>query len=242
MTAARLLPACCSAPAALWPFPQPLEHVHLYSCNLDHRRFSPAAFLQTGISFPEKIRHAAAKRQTEFLAGRLCARAALLPYGQQPCSSDRDEQGAPLWPADLCGSITHSGDLAAAVVASQQYWQGIGLDAEAPMNAERAERLAAKILSPDEMQRLAGLPQDQHALRVSLTFCSKEALFKALYPLVRQSFYFQDAELLECQADGHLQLRLLRDLGNGWPAGSLLDGQYAQAGEYLFSLIAVPRM
>ena len=240
MRVASQLPVCCSNPSALWPFASSLANVHLYSCSLDSALISPEAFIQAGISLPANIQHAAAKRQTEFLAGRLCARSALLRHGQPPCAPDRDAEGAPLWPAELCGSITHSGNLAAAVVATRSQWRGIGLDAELPLSASRAERLAEKILSPAEMQRLASLPPEQRAARISLTFCSKEALFKALYPLVRQGFYFQDAELLECQPDGRLQLRLLRDLGSGWPAGSQLDGYHAELGRHLLSLVSIP--
>lgn len=60
----------------------------------------------------------------------------------------------PLWPAGLCGSITHSKGMAAAVVASRQHWQGIGLDAEPLMSPSRSQRLAGQILTPDELQRL----------------------------------------------------------------------------------------
>ena len=175
----------------------------------------------------------------EFLAGRLCARAALHSHAQQPRDPDQDADGMPLWPAGLCGSITHSKGLAAAVVASQEHWQGIGLDAELLMSASRAQRLAGQILTPDELQRLQHYPESEQAWLVSLTFCSKESLFKALFPLVGQRFYFQDAELLECPADGRLQLRLLRDLAPQWPQGSLLNGQQAMLGKHLLSLVSI---
>ena len=234
-----LLPACCTAPAALWPFAQRLPGVQLMHCRLDPAALTGEAFAQAGITPPLNIRQAAAKRQTEFLAGRLCARAALQGHGSPACSPDQDADGMPLWPAGLCGSITHSKGMAAAVVASRQHWQGIGLDAEPLMSPERAARLAAQILTPAERQRLQQYPDSEQARRISLTFSSKESLFKALFPLVGQRFYFQDAELLDCQADGQLQLRLLRDLAPQWPQGSLLYGQQATLGEHLLSLVSI---
>ena len=239
--AQSILPVCCSAPLAEWPFICPLPGVHLHSCSFDPADLSPDAFSQAGIPAPENILRAIAKRQTEFLAGRLCARAALASLGQQPLPADLDEEGTPLWPSGLTGSITHSHGLAAAVAGNQQSWLSLGLDAEILMPAARATRLAAQILTPAELQSLHSLPEAERAGRVSLTFCSKESLFKALYPLVRQRFYFQDAELLDAQPEGQLQLRLLRDLSPQWPQGSLIQGQHTQLGQHLLSLVCIAR-
>ena len=233
------LSACCSPPLRIWPFVHAQPAVALYSCSFDAQALSPQAFVQAGISAPAHIQRAVAKRQTEFLAGRLCARSALQAQAPDQTAPGQDAEGAPQWPAGLCGSITHSNGLAAAAVASRQDFLGLGLDAEVLMSNTRAQRLAAQILCPDELQRMACLPASEHAWLVSLTFCSKESLFKALYPLVGQRFYFQDAELLECHADGRLQLRLLRDLAPQWPKDSLLSGQHAALGSHLLSLVSI---
>jgi len=233
------LPACCTAPVPAWPFAQVQPALSLYSCSFDPQELTPRDFVRASIPAPANIQRAVTKRQTEFLAGRLCARSALQSHNGRAELPGQDSEGAPLWPAGLCGSITHSKGLAAAVVASQQKFLGIGLDAEVLMSATRAQRLAAQILCPDELERLACLPESERAWLVSLTFCSKESLFKALYPLVGQRFYFQDAELLECHADGRLQMRLLRDLSPEWPRDSLLSGQHAAMGSHLLSLVSV---
>ena len=232
-------PSCCSTPVRSWPFEHAQPEVALYSCEFDPQALTSQTFVQAGISAPPNIQRAVAKRQTEFLAGRLCARSALQTQRDQAIAPDQDNAGAPQWPVGICGSITHSKGLAAAVVASKQQLLGIGLDAEVLMSPTRAQRLATQILGPDELQRMACLPESEHAWLVSLTFCSKESLFKALYPLVGQRFYFQDAELLECRADGRLQLRLLRDLGPQWPKDSLISGQHAAMGSHLLSLVSI---
>lgn len=236
---AATIPPCCTPPAALWPFDRRLPAVHLHGCRFDPTLLPAEAFQQAGIAAPHSILRAVAKRQTEFLAGRLCARAALQAQGEHTAAVSQDAQGTPLWPDGFCGSITHSHGLAAAVAAPRQQFLGIGLDAEPVMSASRAQRLARQILCPAELQRLACLPEAERARLVSLTFCSKESLFKALYPLVGQRFYFQDAELLAWQANGQLQLRLLRDLGEQWPQGSLLHGLHATVGSHLLSLISI---
>jgi len=126
------------------------------------------------------------------------------------------------------------------MVAYASAWRGLGVDVERSLTPARAERLAGAILTPSELQQLQGLTAEQQAWRISLTFSLKESLFKALYPLVLKRFYFQDADLLSCHADGSARLRLLIDLSADWPAGSELDGQFVEHDGHLLSLVAIP--
>ena len=104
---------------------------------------------------------------------------------------------------------------------------------------DRAERLAGEILTADELQRMAALPREQHALLVTLTFSVKESLFKALYPIVHKRFYFEHAEVLEWSAAGKVRLRLLTDLSQEWKHGKELEWQFVVEGEQLLSLVAI---
>ena len=113
------------------------------------------------------------------------------------------------------------------------------MDLENLLEPERAERLAGEILTPAELQRMAGGPRDQLALLVSLTFSVKESLFKALYPIVRQRFYFEHAEVLEWTERGEVRLRLLTDLSSEWRNGTELDAQFALLDGQLLSLVSV---
>ncbi|MNH41523.1 hypothetical protein D3C79_1030400 [compost metagenome] len=79
----------------------------------------------------------------------------------------------------------------------------------------------------------------QVGLSVTLTFSLKESLFKALYPIVRQRFYFEHAEVLEWSADGHARLRLLTDLSAQWHHGRELEGQFCLQDDQLLSLVSV---
>lgn len=181
-----------------------------------------------------------AKRQSEFLAGRICAREALRQLCAEPGVPAVGADGAPQWPAGVVGSITHGQGRALAVVAPAQRFQGLGLDIETLLPSPRAERLVGEILTAGELRRLDGLDPQQRARLITLSFSIKESLFKALYPLVGRRFYFHDAELLEHDAGGHAQLRLLTDLGEHWRSGALLDGQFACFEERLLSLVAIP--
>ncbi len=228
--------ACCTAPRAHWPLPFALPGVVLVSNRFDPKALAADDFQHAGIAAPATIQRSVAKRQAEFLAGRLCARAAL----QQLAGIDHvpaiGDDRAPLWPAGISGSISHGTGWAGAIVARSNLWQGLGLDMETLLGEDRATRLAGEILTADELARM---DPAQVSLTVTLTFSIKESLFKALYPIVGKRFYFEHAEVLEWDASGRVRMRLLTDLSERWGHGSELEGQFAVEGEHLLSLIAI---
>ena len=237
MTQPPTLPACCAPLLDHWPLPHALPGVQLLSTRFDPERLDPEDFTRWGIA-PLK---AVNKRQTEFLAGRICAHEALRRLTGAPLILPVAEDRSPCWPVGVVGSITHGAGWAAAVAARAEHWRGLGLDVEKLLPSTRADRLAAEILTPAELLGYAELPEVQRALRVTLTFSIKESLFKALYPLVQKRFYFQEAELIQHDADGHARLRLLNDLSREWRTGAELEGQFAQFEGYLLSLVSIPR-
>lgn len=230
------LPDCCSPLSDHWPLPRTLPAVQLISTRFDATRLDAKDFARCAIPPVQGV----AKRQAEYLAGRLCAREALRRVTGRAAVPAVGADRAPQWPAGVVGSISHGSGWAGALVAQGSHWRGLGLDVEQPLPAARAERLAAEILTAAELRQLHALSPDQRAWRVSLTFSLKESLFKALYPLVLRRFYFHDAELLDCFEDGGARLRLLLDLGADWPAGSELVGQFAECDGQLLSLVSIP--
>lgn len=231
------LPSCCSPLNDHWPLPHKLPALQLISTRFTPERLDAADFSRCGV---EPVR-GVAKRQAEYLAGRLCAREALMRLTGIVATPACGEDRAPQWPVGLVGSITHGSGWAGAVVGNNADWRGLGLDIEQIMPASRAERLAGEILTPAELFRLEALPSDLRAKRISMTFSLKESLFKALYPQVLQHFYFQDAELLSVDVGNKVRMRLLIDLHADWPAGSELEGQFAEFDGYLLSLISIAR-
>jgi len=240
MTQSPDLPNCCPILTTHWPLPQALENVVLVSSQFDPQKLVDGDFQRCLIEPPASIQRSVAKRQTEFLAGRLCAREAMRQLdGRQHVPLIGDDR-APVWPEDLCGSITHSTGWAAAIVANKRHWRGLGMDVEKVMSSERAARLAGEILTADELQRMATGPEHQVALLATLTFSLKESLFKALYPIVLKRFYFEDAELLEWSETGSARLRLKIDLSEQWHSGRELQGQFSVRDGQLLSLVSIP--
>lgn len=229
------LPTCCTPLQHHWPLPLPLPGAVLVSCAFDPKRLAADDFQRAGIAQSPSLQRSVAKRQAEYLAGRVCARAALQRLDGRDYVPDSHEDRSPVWPAGIRGSITHGQGWAAAVVAHEGACQGIGLDQESLLDDERAERLAGEILTADELQRL---DRSRIGLGVTLTFSLKESLFKALYPLTLKRFYFEHAEVLEWDAAGHARLRLLTDLSSEWHHGRELDGQFCLQDGHLLSLIS----
>ncbi|PHN29956.1 4'-phosphopantetheinyl transferase [Pseudomonas sp. ICMP 460] len=233
------LPACCTPLDARWPLPVPLPGTVFVSTRFDPALLVADDFQRSAVPPPASIQRSVAKRQAEFLAGRVCARAALHQLDQLHCIPAIGEDRAPVWPAHISGSITHSTGHAAAIVGHKAQWRGLGMDLENVLPLERAERLAGEILTVDELQRMASVPREQIALLVTLTFSAKESLFKALYPIVQKRFYFEHAEVVEWSHSGHVRLRLLTDLSAEWCPGTELAAQFAVNGEQLLSLVAI---
>ncbi|VXC51922.1 Enterobactin synthetase component D [Pseudomonas sp. 8Z] len=227
-------PACCSALDDHDPLPQPLAGSHLISTRFDPALLHSEDFTRCAIAPVPGV----AKRQSEYLAGRLCAREALRRLTGQASVPSVGSDRAPQWPHSVVGSITHGDGWAAALVAPQRQWRAIGLDVEQLLPIERALRLQAEILTAAELERLRGLDDAARALRISLTFSFKESLFKALYPLTLTRFYFHDAELLQCEAQD-TRLRLLIDLNQQWQSGAELSGQFALFDGKVLSQVAV---
>ncbi|HEY4243059.1 MAG TPA: 4'-phosphopantetheinyl transferase superfamily protein [Kofleriaceae bacterium] len=124
------------------------------------------------------------KRRRELVGGRAALRAAIGDYAEPIGSDDR---GAPSLSLGWSGSISHKGDVAAAIAAPLAHGHvGVDLERAAPSRVD----ISRRILTPRE---LALLPADPRA--VTLRFSIKEAIYKAIDPVVRRYVGFQEVEL-----------------------------------------------
>jgi 4'-phosphopantetheinyl transferase EntD len=118
-------------------------------------------------------------RRRDLAIGRAALRVAL----GQDVAILADARGAPVLPAGWVGSISHKGTRAAAIVApAGAGFVGVDLERAAPprMAIER------RILTPRE--RATGR-------EVTLYFAIKEAIYKAVDPIVRRYVGFTEVEL-----------------------------------------------
>jgi 4'-phosphopantetheinyl transferase EntD len=117
------------------------------------------------------------KRRRDFTLGRACAHHALAALGCREAVVGMGEGGAPLWPAGVVGSITHTKGYAAALVADARHFSGVGLDAERVGGV--TENLWPRLFDIAERDHLLALdPINRHTM-ATLFFSAKEAFYKA---------------------------------------------------------------
>lgn len=183
-------------------------------------RFTADTFDRYGLVPPGAVRASVRQRQAEFLAGRLCARDMLAAHGQAGATVGIGAHREPLWPAGLCGSISHNQAYAAALVVPSHAVQGIGIDIES-LISEYDPGFAGIVLSPDEQERLGAQPGGwQYAASLTAVFSAKESFFKAAFPEVQAYFDFDALELVELDlAAGLCRFRCSATLAPNLPAG-----------------------
>jgi len=184
---------------------------------------------------------AAEKRRVEFSLGRAAAHDAIAGLlGASPHPIGKGENGEPLWPEGLVGSITHSAGTAMAAVGRRTDTGGIGIDLESlPMRAGRD--LSRRVCTPGEMawvMEAADAPEAR--LRVRMLFSAKESVYKALFPSGRTFLGFQDVELLWQPERRCFRGRLLRPAGPSYPCGHLFDVGCRKTRDFVFTFLCLP--
>ena len=195
----------------------------------------------SAIELPDELKHAAVRRQLHFRAGRFCAREALRRLGSRPPSIGpaRGDDGAPVWPAGVVGSITHTDGFAAAAVAAAGDVSAVGIDTERVMSQERARSVVSAVAWPSELAHLQRIGCDrQEAL--TMVFSAKEAVFKCLYPSIGRRFGFHDIRIVGVDAWARtFQARVVRTLGDRFAAGTVLEGRFAIDGAFVHTGIVL---
>lgn len=173
------------------------------------------------------------KRRQEFMAGRAHARIALKALGVMPQAIPVDSSRAPIWPTGFVGSISHAGELAAAVAAPNRLMAGIGIDLEPASPLD--EELLEFVCLPDELARLREGARHSHdrgpAHVAKLIFSAKESVYKCLAPRLGIFLEFADLEIFP---DPHTLVFSAQGRG---PARSCispanLSGRFVELGGY----------
>jgi 4'-phosphopantetheinyl transferase EntD len=141
-----------------------------------------------------EIVKAVAKRRREFTSGRWCAHRAMRALGVQPVPLLRGERGAPQWPAEVVGSITHCAGYRGAAVARRRQLRSVGIDAE--QHEPLPDGVLDVISLPEEREHIAELStRDPDICWDRILFSCKESVYKTWYPVTGEWLGFEDAEL-----------------------------------------------
>lgn len=149
-------------------------------------------------------------RRRTFVAGRVALRAALVSLGTPvECAIRSDDRGAPVFGGARV-SISHKEDVAVGLVVAHPDAEHVGIDIEDL--SELKLDIAPKVLTATELEvverAVRGGARRDALIRTA--FSMKEAIYKAIDPILRRYVGFREVEvLLGEQAPGVVKPRLM---------------------------------
>jgi len=136
-------------------------------------------------------------RRMEFRAGRSLAHIAmrLLQFGENPVGMDA--KGAPLWPAEVVGSISHNQKECCVALGRKIRFLSVGIDIESPISLDMADSIFDVVCSRLERSKIKKMADSGKKKEVLKIFCMKESVYKCQYPITEKWLDFQDLEIIQ---------------------------------------------
>ena len=175
------------------------------------------------------------RRWATFRGGRACARAALVELGVPPAAIPAGVSGAPIWPEGCVGSISHTDEVAAAVVARSPPVCGVGLDIEGgdPLDNATMVRLVCR---PEELVPGCDFAHPSSLRRGKLVFVVKEAVYKLYRPLTGCFLDFHDLRVTLEESAGIFCAELVDPRLPKVAGNQVLAGRYIQDAGFVTAL------
>lgn len=185
------------------------------------------------------------KRRREFVAGRTLARAAMRAIGEPARPIVNGSDRAPIWPAGLTGSITHTRGWAAAVVARAHVLESIGLDVED--GSALKDSLKRQICAPEDEVELERQRESARGVLAKVVFSAKEAAYKAQYARSRHYLGFM-AMWIELLPDdpsaplmgGAFVAHFRQPAGEAFGIGDRLAGRFIASPQHVATAVVLP--
>lgn len=182
-----------------------------------------------------------AVRLAEYRAGRHCARACMRRLGVAEGPVLRAPDRAPIWPAGVVGSISHTrrdevGWCGAAVARSDAV-RALGIDGEAADDLD--EQLWRLVLAPAEVTWLRTLPESERGRWAKLIFSAKEAAYKCQYTLTRTFLGFEAFVVRFDPERGTFAATFQQDVGE-FRRGQVLHGGFIVAERLVVTALQWP--
>ncbi len=186
------------------------------------------------------VERAVERRRREFAIGRQCARRALARLGVTGFPLLAGPDRAPLWPAGIVGSITHTHAGAAGfcgvAVAARQDVAALGIDAEGvdPLPSD----LWDFVLTDAEKRQLGRKPEAGY--RAKLAFVAKEATLKAVLPAAGQPLDFRDIQVNVAPAEDGFVAEVIAQAEKLPPWMRCCAGRFARHDRIILAAVVVP--
>ena len=152
------------------------------------------------------------KRRFEFSTGRLCARKALQQIGIDICFLAQGKNGAPIWPDQITGSISHSSKWAAAVISNTKDIMTVGFDIETVNRI--SDGILKRIITEKEKELLNKKDKQNAQIYAALIFSAKEAFYKALSKLYSKTLRFMDVSIIPNNDSPEFEIELNDELNS----------------------------
>lgn len=176
---------------------------------------------------------ASPRRFAEFSTGRYCARRALDRLGCEDSPILSDQYGAPLWPSDYIGSISHCADFAVAVVGRSSMINYFGVDIEDAIDVDT--KVIAMLSSSSELENIAllSLESPPDIFWNTVLFSAKESVFKAVFCATQCPAKPRDISV-HINADGIFYSAC--NVGDIMPGPLLLEGRWLEWKRHILTL------
>lgn len=195
------------------------HYAHLL--EFDAGQFSADAYVEAGIDRPASVARAVARRQAEFLFGRLGARLALEEYGIPRAHVGIGPLREPVWPQGFIGSISHTRSDAVVAVLPRAGLQGIGLDIETAIAPDTRRDIERSVLNASERALLGSSTGLPYELLLALAFSAKESFYKAVSRDAGGFFGFEAMQIDRIDVlAGELHFTLSQSVSPAWQRGA----------------------
>lgn len=175
------------------------------------------------------------KRRREFITGRTGARTIIERMGLEPVPILMDNRGAPQWPPNVVGSISHTSTRCIAACGYEKDFASIGVDIED--NLPITEGTLRLVASDIEIEMLDGIVSD--IALGTLLFSIKESVYKAQYGLTKTWLDFPDVSIHLEPDMGIFHAQIKKDVSFSPAAYDALKGYFCLEKSFIFTAIAL---
>lgn len=209
------------------------QRLYLY-CEFNTREFTDSLYDEYEIFQPNEIARSIKTRSAEFLAGRVLARIVLFKLGLPSSVIRIGNHREPVWPIGFTGSISHSNETCVCC-GSIEVNTLVGVDTEKLISSDILHGVIDTSLTVTERHMIRNSSFGDLQRLSTLFFSAKEAVFKAIFPRIKQYVNFVDVEVLEIPTFNVLRLVTKVNLGNRLQKGAVFFVGFQFVGQHVLT-------
>ena len=144
--------------------------------------------------------------------------------GCAPAPIARHENGAPIWPEGIRGSIAHASGAWCALCAFADRYKSLGIDIE-DRNRLVSDQAMELFVNPAEAAWLKKLFYSANAVFRMAVFSAKESVYKLLSPIAGSSVSYDSFSILPIKSEGAFSAIINEKVHADIDRGMMLHGR-----------------